>query len=171
MLLCGIQTNPMQNNAYQLVLPRFPKTQFFATDFALPNIRLNAAIVNTPFTSMPFAGDKPMFDPFTFNFIVNEDMGNYQEVFDWINGIGFSESYDSYKNYTNKDSPHQSLGEQDAKVIVLTNKGNALKTIVFHDAIPIALGGMTAFSSQDQDTSYVKASVTMAYTRFTFESL
>lgn len=169
MILCGIQTNALQNNAYQLVLPRFPLVQYFATDFRLPQVALPQANMETPFVNLPIAGDKPIYEPMVFQFLVNADMSNYEEVFTWIHSIGFDDSYDSYTNYQNKDKPHQSLGEQDAKVIILSAQGNPIRTITFHDAIPIALSGME-FTSQDTETNYMKASVTMAYTRFTFEN-
>jgi hypothetical protein len=87
----------------------------------------------------------------------------------WIHSIGFAESYTNYTSYQNKDAPHQSLGEQDAKVIVLSSKGNPIRTITFYDAIPISLSGME-FTSQDPETNYVKASVVMAYSRYAFTS-
>lgn len=170
MRICEIETNLLQNNAYQLVLPRFPKTQFFATDFQMPELALPAANVATPFTDLPMAGDKPIFGPMRFNFLINEDMSNFYEVYNWIHSIGFAESYTNYSTYENKTLPHQSLGEQDAKVIVLSSKGNPIRAITFFDAIPVSLSGME-FTSQDPETQYVKASVTMAYSRYEFTTL
>jgi hypothetical protein len=167
MQICGIQINPMQNNGYQLVLPRFPVAQYFNTDFVLPQVSLPSATVATPFSDMPVAGDKPIFQPLVFSFLVDEGMNNYTEILDWINNIGFSGSYEDYVNYSNKEAPHQTLGEQDAKVIILSNKGNPIKTITFYDAIPVNLSSIS-YTTQDAGTSYVKATVTMAYTRFEF---
>ena len=167
MRICEIETTLLQNTSYQLVLPRFPKTQFFATNFVLPDISLPSVNVATPFVNLPMAGDKPMFSPMRFNFLVNADMSNFQELHDWMHGIGFTESYTSYTQYSNKTLPHQSLGEQDAKVIVLNTNGSTARTITFFDAIPISLGGID-FDSQDQNTTYVKASVAMVYSHYKF---
>lgn len=167
MQICGIQMSVMQNNAYQLVLPRFPQAQYFNTSFSIPGVQLPNATMATPFTDMPLAGDKPIFAPMEFEFLISEGMENYIEILNWINSIGFSGSYSDYTNYANKDAPHQSLGEQDAKVIILSNKGNPLKTITFYDAIPISLSNVS-MTTQDPTTSYLKASVVMAYTRFEF---
>lgn len=167
MQICGIQLTLMQDNAYQLVLPRFPLAQYFNTSFQIPSVQLPNATMATPFTDMPIAGDKPIFQPMVFEFMISEGMENYIEILDWMNSIGFSGSYDDYTNYANKDAPHQKLGEQDAKVIILSNKGNPLKTITFYDAIPIALSNVS-MTTQDGTTTYLKAAVTMAYTRFEF---
>lgn len=163
---CGIQTNFLQTAGFQLVLPRFPSAQYFSTDFVLPAVQLPAATMATPYSNMPLAGDKPVFDEMTFSFMVDEHMTNYEEIFNWIKSIGYAASHADYNRYTNKDK-HQPLGEQDAKVILMTNKGNPVRTITFYDAIPVGLSPLQ-FSTQDPDTSYIKASVTMAYTYFDF---
>lgn len=166
-MLCGLTTNFLQNNAYQLILPRFPLVQYYSTDFILPEVNLPVATAATPYTDLRFAGDKPQFGQMTFNFMIDENLANYEEVFNWLNSIGFAESQIDYTNYTNKD-PVQPLGEQDVKVVVLSSKGNPIKSITFFDAIPVALSGWP-FTTQDQETHYVKASLTMAYTRFEFD--
>jgi len=167
MRLCGIQINALQNHAYQLVLPRFPLVEYFATDFRMPELVLPQATAATPFTDLPLAGDKPVFNPMSFEFMVNEDMSNFEEIQKWMFSIGFADSYATFRQYGNKEAPHQSLGEQDAKVIILSSKGNPLRVITFYDAIPISLSGMQ-FTSQDPETNFVKASVTMAYSRYEF---
>ena len=124
--------------------------------------------VPTPFTDLRIAGDKPEFGLMEFNFLVDENMTNYKEVFDWLNSIGFSEDYSDYKNYANRDKA-QPLGEQDVKVVVLSSKSNPIQTLTFKDAIPIALSGLP-LTSQDPQTNYVKASLTMVYTKFEFDN-
>jgi hypothetical protein len=168
MQICEPQTNFLQNTGYQLVLPRFPHLQYYSTSFVLPDVQLPPAQVATPFTDVPVAGDKPVFAPFTFQFIITDDMKNYEEAFKWITSIGFADSYDTFKNYDNKDKPEQQLGEQDAKVIILSSKNNPTRVITFYDAIPIALSGITPMTSQAGSVQYVSASITMAYSRFAF---
>ena len=166
-MICGVTTNFLQNNSYQLILPRFPHVQYFATDFVLPEITMPPAYASTPYTDLKFAGDKPVFGNMTFNFMLDDTMQNYQEVFDWLNSIGFADSHESYKNYPNKNAS-QPLGEQDVKVVVLSSKSNPIRSLTFFDAIPVALSGFP-MTSQDQQTNYVKASLTMSYTRFEFD--
>ena len=167
---CGLQTNYLQNTGYQLVLPRFPHVQYYNTSFSLPDVQLSSAIVATPFVDLPVAGDKPIFGPLVFQFIVTDNLENYEEILKWINSIGFADSYDSFRNYTNKDSPKQSLGEQDAKVIFMSNKSNPTRVITFYDAIPVGLSSMTTFTSQVDGVVYVMATVTMRYSYFEFTS-
>lgn len=166
-MICGATTNFLQDNSYQLILPRFPNVQYYSTDFVVPEISLGIATAPTPYVDLRFAGDKPAFAPMTFNFLVDENMHNYQEVLDWINGIGFSSDYKDFSSFKNKSSV-QPLGEQDAKVVIMSSKSNPLRSITFFDAIPIALSGFS-MTSQNSQTTYVKASLTMIYTRFEFD--
>ena len=161
---CGIQTNFLQVSGFQLVLPRFPTAQYFSTDFVMPSVQLPVASMATPFVDLRLAGDKPVFETMQFSFMVDEHMMNYDEIFKWLTNIGYANSHEDYTQYSNKDK-HQPLGEQDAKVIVLSNKGNALRTVTFYDAIPVSLSALQ-FTTQDADTTYIKATVGMAYTRF-----
>ncbi len=168
---CGLQANYLQNTSYQLVLPRFPHVQYYNTSFSLPDVQLPAAVMATPFVDIPIAGDKPIFGPLVFQFIVTDDLQNYEEILKWINSIGFSDNYQSYTNYvTNDDRKLSKLGEQDAKVIFLSNKSNPTRTITFYDAIPVSLSSMTTFTSQTDGVQYVMATVTMRYSRFEFTS-
>ena len=167
--LCDLQTNYLQNNGFQLILPRFPLVTFFAQNFTLPSISLPPANIATPFSKLPMAGDEIEFEPFTFQFIVDDRMKNYQEIHEWMTKIGFSKSYDDFKNYQNKNNHGaEILGEQDAKVAILSAKSNPTAHITFFDSIPISLSG-AEFTTQDSQTNYIMATATFAYTRFEFD--
>jgi hypothetical protein len=132
----------------------------------LPGVGLPAAVVGTPFSDLPVPGDKPQFSPLFFTFMVTDDMKNYEEIFQWINSIGFSDSYETFSSYDNKDK-FQQLGEQDVKVQILSAKGNPVRTITFYDAIPVSLSG-TELTTQSSGVQYIQATVSMVYSRFDF---
>lgn len=166
-ILCGLQTNYLQNNGFQLILPRFPLVTFYSQNFSLPQMELPPADVPTPFSNMKIAGDKVNFEPFTFQFIVDDQLKNYEEIQKWMFSIGFATSHDDYSKYSNKGDKTQLLGEQDAVVAFLSSKGNPTRHIKFFNAIPIALSGIE-FTTQDPSTNYVMASATFAYDYFDF---
>lgn len=166
--LCDLQTNYLQTNGFQLILPRFPLVTFYAQTFNMPGISFGTAVAETPFVQLPFAGDKPFFDPFSFTFIVDDRMDNYREIHSWMMGVGYPKSYESYTTYENKGKKEQILGEQDAKVAILSAKSNPTAHITFYDAFPIGLSG-TTFTTQDTGTTYVMAEATFAYTYFAFD--
>jgi hypothetical protein len=165
--LCDQKIDYLQTNGFQLVLPRFPNTAFFSQTFIFPEVAIPSPKIGTPFVPIPLAGDTPIFSPMQFSFIVDSKMKNYREIFNWVNGIGYSEDYQDFVSYDNKDDI-QRLGEQDAQVHILSAKSNILGTWTFKDAIPIALGGFE-LNVVDENTSYVTVQATFEYRNLEFK--
>jgi hypothetical protein len=167
--LCDLQTNYLQTNGFQLVLPRFPLVTYFAQNFTFPSLSLPNSPVATPFSKIQFPGDTLEFEPFTFSFIVDDRMQNYKEIYNWLYAIGNAESYDNFRNFNNREKidKMQRLGEQDATVSILSAKSNPTGHVLFRDAFPISLSG-AEFSTQGTSTDYVMATATFAYTLFEF---
>jgi len=160
-------SNFLQNNQFQLVIPSFETTRFLATSFQIPTISLPNAQADSPFSKMKFAGDKIDFETLSFEFIVDENLTNYIEVYQWLMSIGYVEDFKAFRDYKEK-SDHQPLGEQDIKVMILDSKNNPSCTFTFYNAIPVALQGAD-FSSGVSDIQYVRARVTFAYDYFTID--
>ena len=136
----------------------------------MPSIDIQNAVMHTPFTKLPLAGDNVNFEPFSFSFILDDQMKNYREIHDWMMAIGFPKRYEDFSNYKNKgEGKVETLGEQDASISILSGKSNPTAHIVFRDAIPIALSG-TEFSTQGSTTEYLMATATFAYSYFEFTS-
>lgn len=159
-------SNFLQTNQFQLVIPSFEATRFLSTSFNIPSITLPSANADTPFATLKFAGDKADFSPLSFEFIVDETMTNYLEIYEWLVSISYTESFDQFKNFKNKTS-YQPLGEQDIQVIVLDSKNNPVQTINFYNAIPVSLetGEMQSTVS---DVDYMRAKVVFVYDYYDF---
>lgn len=167
-LLCDLQTNYLQNNGFQLILPRFPLVAFYSQNFVFPSINLPAPKINTPYSKIPFAGDEVEFEPFSFSFILDDRLMNYREIYDWMISIGYSKSHADFTNFKNKGKDGvETLGEQDATIAILSAKSNPVAHIVFRDAIPVSLSGFE-FTTQDTNTTYMMATATFEYTYFEF---
>lgn len=160
-------SNFLQSNQFQLVIPSFEATRFLSTTFDIPSITLPSANADTPFSRLKFAGDKAEFSPLSFEFLIDETMTNYLEIYDWLIGIGYATSFDVFKNFKKK-SNYQPLGEQDIKIIVLDSKNNPVQTINFYNAIPISLasGQMSSLAS---DVEYMRATVVFDYDYYDFD--
>jgi hypothetical protein len=99
-------------------------------------------------------------------------MANYKAIFNWLNGLGFPESYEQAANYLASvgregDSP-MSKYFSDGVLMILGNTGNTTQQIRYIDMYPISLGGLS-FSSTNTDVQYLVGSVTFLYTYFKFE--
>ena len=44
-------------------------------------------VIPTPYKSMPILGDQLTFGNLSVSFIVDEDLGNWRECFDWLKSI------------------------------------------------------------------------------------
>ena len=98
-------------------------------------------------------------------------MQNWFEVVRWIQGLGFPESFDQYKDLvrdTRTGGVHEegSLVLSDVTVQVLTNKHNPNNRVVLRDAYPIKVNGLR-FASTDPSVNYLEAEVTLTYAYFT----
>jgi hypothetical protein len=159
-------TNFLQDSSFQLVCPRFPNVQFNGQGVNIPSVTLNAAYAETLFVRMPLAGDKMVFEPFECTFIVDEQLANWEEVFNWIQSISFATSNEDFTNYAQRGPAKiQSLGEQDITLTILNSKNNPVVDYIFHDAIPVGLTGPRLMTTNN-DMNYLYATVTFEYTYY-----
>lgn len=160
-------SNFLQSNQFLLVIPSFEMTRFLSTTFEIPSISLPSAQADSPFSKMKFAGDKIDFAALQFDFIIDEKMTNYFEIYNWLMGISYTESFEKFKSYPKKNN-YQPLGEQDIKIVVLDSKNNPISNFTFHNAIPVSLSGIPMTSTVN-DIEHVRASVVFDYDYFTVD--
>ena len=73
---------------WRLAFNRVPKTTWFCTTANIPGVTLGEAQYPTPMSDMFIAGDKLTFDTLNITFIVDEELQNYRELWEWLTGIG-----------------------------------------------------------------------------------
>jgi len=148
--------NPTQ---FRFVIQKLPNTEFFITGANVPGISSPPAEQGSPFKAIPQANNVLEYEPLEITFLLNEDYSNYEEVYNWLMGLGFPEDYkQSERTYS------------DATLIILTNKNNPIAKFTFHDTFPTSLSGVN-YSVQATDTSQIEITVTLDYTIFKFEKL
>jgi hypothetical protein len=147
-----------------MVIPRFQSVQFYGQGVNVPSISLPAPKAATPYSDMPLAGDKLVFEPLRVTFIIDEKMSNYEELRTWLMSIGFATSYEDFVNYKQRGPAKiQTLGEQDITITILDSKNNPICDFVFHDAIPTGLSGPELLTTNN-DMNYLYSTVTFDYT-------
>ena len=169
---------------FRFDLLKIPNTQYHITEVNLPGIAFGGdAVMNSRYTSMPFMGDTLDFSPLELQFIVQENLQNWREIYDWMIGIGFpksptqfenaineanSESYTEPTNNTSTTNPN--VLTSDATLTVLTNKNNPVIQVDFKNMYPTSLSGLS-FNTQDTDASPLTATVTMNYDFYEIRTL
>ena len=129
---------------------KFSMLEYFCVGVSLPSINANS--VSTPFRNMQAAigGDTIEYGSLSLTFIVDEELKNYLEIYNWI-----------LKN------SHEELEYADMTLSILTNQNNTNKQIQFLDAIPTSLADLQ-FNAQDTAIDYVTCAVDFDYTTFKF---
>lgn len=147
--------NMLFPQSFKLLIHKFPKTEYFVQGVNLPDINVAAAIQPTNFADIPRPGDKVEFEDLVVNFVVDENLDNYKEIFDWIKSYGRAEV----------PSPKE-MEENDwvCDIELLTTKNSLIvnRRVVFRDAFPYQLTGIE-FASDIPDAAPLSATVMFKY--------
>ena len=135
---------------------RMPGVNYFCQRVSIPGITLSNSILSTPYANIPIEGDVLEFEDLTIGFIVDEDMQNYLELYNWLQSIGFPEKFPQYDNET-------SAIKSDVNILIQTNKSNPNYNIVFKDVFPVSLGAI-AFDTNDTTLAPIVIDATFKYT-------
>lgn len=133
---------------------KYGNVEYFITSVILPTV--NSAEVITSFRNrqgyMP--GDKIMYDTLNVRMLIDEDMNNYNEIFNWLN----RNSLDDGK-----------LDFCDMTLNIMSSKSKVNKQVKFTSAFPVSLNGVE-FNTQNSDIEYLQADVTFRFDTMSFIS-
>ena len=168
-----MEKNFLSNLGFRFALSRTPEMNFFVQSVTLPAIDLGQFDLEDPFVRLPQPGTKLNFNPLNLTFLVNEDMDNYLEIFDWLNGLGFPENFNQYTNFVGNQGavgPTSTQEFSDGSLLILSSHKNASIKVNFQDMFPISLSDLT-FDSTLTDVEYLRATVTFRYRLYTIEKI
>ena len=159
---------------------KLPNVNYFVQAVNLPGVNLGEAELPTPFIHVPLPGDHMRFGDLILTFRVDENMANYIELFNWIQYLGFPESFNQSKEIYDKDGlqgltglrnvqrTQRSLGEgarSDATLTVLNSASNPNMSVIFEDAFPISITDLM-FDVRATDVEFIEASATFKFRQF-----
>lgn len=152
---------------FKFVVNRLPHINWFLQSINIPAINSTPPEVGTPFRVIPVTADMLIFDPLRVRFKVDEDMKNYFEIYDWMHGYGFPDSWDQYKTLKTRGVKVKGEGLYSDASLTIVNS-NMVKNIeiVYQDIFPVALGEIN-FDTTDPDVNYITCDVEFRYLRFT----
>ena len=141
-----------------------PQTNWFLTAVNLPGISLAEINQPTPFMPTQVPGNDLTWEPLNITFLVDENLNNWREMYDWLNGLGFPNEYSEYKEQKDKQI------YSDASLTILNSHMNAKYVILFKDLFPTSLSEVS-FDSASADIEGIKATATFRYLTYTYEKL
>ena len=148
-----MSTNHLKPSSFVLQLDSVThaNAEFTVQTMVLPDISSDGAIYNTPSRNIGVAADTIVYGPFECSFLVDEDLVNYKEIYDWL--------------YSQVDSENGQTNTRDLTLNILSSANNVTKQIRFIDAYPTTLSSLP-FDITTTDVEYLTAVVTFNYSYF-----
>ena len=162
---------------FRFTLRRLPMVNYFCQAVDVPAISMSPINTPTPVGTLVRPGDKLTYDPLELTFRVYEDMRNYIEMVNWLEGLGHPNSLRQLRELS-ASSPlaaPNTIGTamtltSDATLTVLTSHKNPGLNVFFADAFPTSLSALR-FSSMANDVEYLEATATFSYRKYTLERI
>ena len=170
----NINKSLLNGNNFRLLIEKIPTTEYFVKSATIPQLSFTELSVESGVgISAFYPGDKAEFGTLDVSFLVDEDLINYKEIYDWIDAIvplADPLSYERGSTTTSTDtnifsSEDALLQTSQITLITNTNKNLPNKFFRFYDAFPISLGGITFESGADNETISVDVSFRFTYYR------
>ena len=149
--------NPLQQVNFKFVIEKSPKMAYMGISGNLPGITIGEVDQITPFVTQPWPGDSFEFENLDITFIVDEDMKNWLEIWNWIISAVQVEDFDDVRDAEDIFS--------DITLTITNNRFNPNLQFFFRDCFPISLGGLD-FTTQDTDVEAVTSNVGFRYRNF-----
>ena len=166
--------NYLKPNSFKFLVAKLPNVTYTCQSANLPAIGLGAAIQANRFSDIPHPGDKLSYGEFTIRFLINEDMSNYRELYDWMVGLGTPENAEQYARVLQqRNTLSQPVGIKnlyagvfsDCTLLILDSNNKANVSLEFKDAFPISVEGLD-FDITSSGMEYFVGIASFRYSRF-----
>lgn len=139
----------LKPNGFKFQIHNLPNVSYFCQAANIPAIQLGAPTMPTPLSDLPVPGDKLSYGDLVIRFLVQENMANYTELYNWLIGLGFPNDRQEYKNWNESqryrfpaiaDKRIGALGNfSDADFFILDSDNNPNVKITYYDVFPVSL--------------------------------
>lgn len=157
-------TNGILPTSYKFSLARAPHLVYFCQSLSVPEISIDRAVQESIFSDINIPAGKPTFGDLTLNFVVDEKMENWLEIYNWMTGLVPLTEISSKAIVKSKDR------FSDASVVITTNQANGQYMFDFKDIYPISLGELE-FTSVDTAIDPITCQVTFAYSTYAIRKI
>ena len=163
--------NFLQPQGFRFQVARAPKVTFFGNAVNIPGMTLRTTVQTTPgLKDIPLPGEILDFEDLNLRFLVDEDLQNYQEVQNWMRGLGFPESLQEIYDLQNENSVlsrEKTMNiYSDGTLTILDAMQNENFKVKFSDLFPFSLSTIQ-FDATMADTEYFTAEVSFKYLNYT----
>lgn len=159
--------NFLSKNAFIFTLEKYKDFSYFVQTVIIPGVSIQHIDIPTPLKTLAFPGDTLSYGELTVDFVVDENMNNYLQIFSWMKGLGFPDSNTQYVQLLNESDSltENSKTVSTARLMINNLHNNTIKTFEFRDVMPESLSSLD-FSVNNTDIEYHTATVTFKYSSF-----
>lgn len=150
---------------FRFLLRRSPNITFFVNKINVPGVSLPAALQPTQKLIIPLPGDHIAFEPLILTFRVDEGMGNYFELSEWVKAVSSFNPEEFAKLAANPQWSGYGL-TSEILVTVLNAQKNVVRVITYHEAWPTQLSTLQ-FDVSLKTVGYVPATAVFYYHHYT----
>jgi hypothetical protein len=154
---------------FKFQIRKLPNVVYFCQEANIPSVSISVAQTPTPLgINLKHAGNKITYGELNITFMIDENMQNYIELYNWLKGLGHPRSLAEYAAMKDDDPTGTSeFGGlfSDCVLSVLDSDSNANLNIFFVNAFPISLQEVT-LRSTSEDTDYKTCTVSFVYEDF-----
>ena len=146
---------------FKFMIDKIQNVNFFCQSCNLPGLSAGQFLQVTPLRDMPIAGDKVQMNELRVRFVIDEELQNWLEIYNWIKTITFPDNQEQYK---------QENVYSDGMLTLLTSNKNVQYVAKFTNLFPIDLTDIE-MSSDVADAEVVASDATFAYTTYNIERI
>jgi hypothetical protein len=161
--------NMLSPVGFNFYIKKLPELNFFVQSVNIPGVQLGYTEQPNPFKKIPVYGDHWEYTgELTVGFKINEDLGNYISIYEWLQSIAFPDSFEQFKKISAVDKKLVGEGiESDAHINILSSAMNPIIRIDFEDVFPIALSDIP-LDVKDSSIEYIEATASFKFTKYTW---
>ena len=159
--------NFLSGVGFKFNLTKFPKVDFFSNSARIPELNLELTTQASYLKNIDVPGERLSYGDFTLRFLVDENMENYQSIYDWLTGLGFPETTKEFPEII-KDKDGQRDPKEafcDGTLRILNSNFREVGKVKFNDLFPISLTSLE-FDATNTDVQFFTAEATFKYTLY-----
>jgi len=148
-------------NQFKFNTSRIPILSEFAIAANVPSIEFISTDLNTAFgVNIPTASGKYIFEDLTVQFLVNENLEAWREIYEWIRRLGPINEDVEQLMYNDCN-----VSTTNGELIILNSAYKPKWKYTFYNMFPISLTGFS-FSTSAADSVQLQSAVTFRYSYY-----
>jgi hypothetical protein len=160
-------TNPLQPTKYLLTFDRISTVQYFCQTVNLPGVSLGEVVRPTPFLDMYSPGTKLTYSPLDVNFIVDEELATWKNLYMWFTSIA---DPDGFEKRDHDRELQRNKHFSDATLTVLSALNNPILRIHFRNVFPSTMSDINFDTTLSAD-NIVTVNATFRYESYVYDIL